>query len=271
MAQFNNSPIDPNNVAFSAGAKVFVGAFGTAFGALPRVGLLASDQAISFDPRATIRTAKGGMPRTTVAAATGDQDPLVNVVVSEISQLAILAALGLEAADITSVTGADVVVATGARERIVLNADGVAALAHPVKAAVSVTINSAQDGGGTASVEDTDFRVIDRDLEGRTIIERISGGNIAANATIYAGYTYVSDTEISYPIGCKTTVVYRAVRIEDELTSGGRVRLDIPKAIITTNGAINLGAYEPEYRLPLSIQMVIAQVADIPNLVVKDA
>jgi len=249
-----NVPVDPSRVVFSAGSEIFVGAHGSAEGSLARIGLL--DEQIQLNPNVEIRQAMGGYPRVPVAESVTSYGLQLTAGVREISKEPLLYAFGLEETDITMTAGSDVVVAATAGDAITFDANGVAVLPHPLKAGSAVTINDAADGSGTASVEGTDYYVLTRDPEGRTLIGIITGGNLTAGSTYYAAYTYVQATQEEYDVGDKAVPVYRTIKIVENLTDGGSMQGIIWKARVGINNAIAFNNATDPSMLPLTFNAI---------------
>lgn len=251
------STLNADKVTFSAGARARIGAHGTPIASLPYVGLLGED--ITFQATQEMRQKTDQFPRVTVAQAVLSQAAQLNMILREFTVPNLLLGLGLEEDDVTEEAGGDTAVTD---EAVTFNSDGVAALRYPLKAGSSITsVQDAAGGAGTPSVEDTDYVVIERDLQGRTLLKAI-GGNIAAGDTVYVDYTYALPQRTILPIGRRATVAYKSIFLEEELTNGGKHELWIPRAQVGFAGNFNLNAAENSGEVPIVAQALYDATED---------
>ena len=144
-------------------------------------------------------------------------------------------AFGLEDSDLTALAGGDVVVTN---EQVVLDPNGNGVLANPVKAGnVPVVTNV---GGTTTYVEGTDYVFIPRDQFGRSVIYRLSTGTIPAGATLEVDYTWTRTARVEFPIGNRTTVVERKIKLEEEYSDGRKLVAVFYRAVLSINGNITV-------------------------------
>lgn len=240
----NNVPLNNQDVTFSAGSAVFMGLTTQDFSALPRIGLLTNN--IEASNTLTKRQARGGFPNQVMKQSALQRDLAVNFGVQELSQAALLTFYGLELSDLVSIAGGDQAVVAQA---LSFNSNGVAVIPNPVKAATTPVVKSV--GGATTYVAGTDY-IIMTDIEGRSLVVKLSGGGIGATAEV--DYTYVAQSTDIYDIGCKSALPERKLKIVDYLENGGRKELYIYRASVEPNGnlTLNSDAAENGITIPLT-------------------
>jgi len=251
--------VTPARVTFSAKTRLYYGIQGTPDASLAHFGLLGQSATMNLDQ--TFRQKMDQFPEVEVASAIQAQSGSMEAVLREWKRDALLMGLGLHSTDITEEAAADTVVLASAGEAVTFDAAGVAVLAHPMKSGEALAVNSAAGGGGTASVAGTDYFVVERDKEGRTLLVRIGGGNIAAEATVYVAYTYNIPAYEEYPVGRIGQSRYWTLRLEEDFTNGGRMAIYIPRARIGLRGGLNLNAPEGA-DMPVTIQALFDTTAD---------
>ncbi|NJK43220.1 MAG: hypothetical protein HC933_02200 [Pleurocapsa sp. SU_196_0] len=242
--------VNSNAVTFSGKTKLRIGKYGTNRGSLPLVGLIA--QGASLNLEQTLRTKKDGFPEVDVAQAIQAQAGTLETQLMEYRKENIATAFGLYLdTDVTETVGADVAVTN---EVITFNANGVAALNRPRKTSVAIVVEPV--GGGTAYTIATDYTVVDRDLEGRTLIQRVSGGTIPAGGSVQVDYTYTGVAKEEYKIGKLSVVRYFSAELEEELTNGQIRKIYIPRCVVSLRGALNFNAVQDGGELPIRISAV---------------
>lgn len=240
------------HVTFSAGARVLIGAYQTPISALPSVGLIGTD--FTFTPEQTVRQKMDHFPSVVVAEAIEQHTAQCEMTLREFNTGNLKLGLGLEDADVTTEAGGDTVVTD---EPYTFNADNFILLNQPVKAGAAITVTD-QEGAPTGLVtyvEGTDYFVAGRDVQGRTLIYRTAAGAIPAAGTVYVDYTYNLPTRTIMPIGKRASVVYKTVKVEEELTNGGKHELIFWKARVGFRGGLNLNAEgESSADLPMVVE-----------------
>jgi hypothetical protein len=252
--------VNGTKVTFSAKSRLYMGEYGTADAALAAIGLLGQDAQMNLEQ--TFRQKMDGFPEVPAAEAIQAQNGSMDAVLREWKKDALLLALGLHSTDITEAAGGDTVVAAAAGDAVTFDATtGVAVLPHPIKSGTALTgLNTAADGTGTASVEGTDYFLVERDPEGRTLLVLIAGGNITAGDTLYAAYTWTEAAYEEYPIGTLAQVRYWTLRFEEDLTNGGRSVLYFPKARVGIRGSLAFNSRDQGADLPVTISAIYDDV-----------
>jgi hypothetical protein len=251
--------VAPARVTFSAKTRLYYGVQGTADASLAHFGLLGQSAVMNLEQ--TFRQKMDQFPEVEVASAIQAQSGSMEAVLREWKRDALLMGFGLHASDITEAAGADTVVAASAGEPVTFDAAGIAVLSRPMKIGETLAVNAAAGGGGTASTNGTDYYLVPRDKEGRTLLVRVTGGNISAGATVYVAYTYNTPAYESFPIGRIGQSRYWSLRLEEDFTNGGRMVIYIPRARIGLRGGLNLNAPEGA-DMPVTIQALFDTTAD---------
>lgn len=234
------SLVDSSKVGFSAGARCFWGPVGTPEAALNPLGLIGADATLNISQ--TTRQKFDCQPRLLVKQAVEQQSAEIQLVMHEMTEANLQLALGLEPADLTTFTPGDVVVTN---EQVTLDANGVAALANPVKLVGGVPTPApvvTNVGGTTTYMAGTDYILVPRDPFGRTLIYRLASGAIPSGATLEVDYTWVRLGRTEFPIGTRSTLVERKFKIEEEWTDGRKLIAVFHRAIASINGNITLNA-----------------------------
>jgi len=244
------STVAPERVTFGKDTKLFAGPYGTAESGLAELGLLAEDASLELSQE--YRTKTDAFPRVPVAQAIQAQSGKLAAVLREWRKETLLAAFGLYESDIVETAGSDVNVTD---EAVTLNANDFGVLAHPIKAGTSPVVTSSD--GATTYTEGTDYIVIPRDVEGRTLIYRLVGGTIPASATLAVDYTYVAQTMREYPIGKVGQVRYYTVKLVEDLTNGGRTEVLIHKATFALDGNVAFNSQDSSADLPVAVEAVM--------------
>lgn len=227
------STVDSNKIGFSAGARVFEGAPSDVEAALRPVGLLGADATLNISQ--TTRQKQDRFPLVVVKQAVLQQSAQFQGVMHEITVDNLRAVFGLEAADLVAAAGGDVVVTD---ENAAFDANGNAVLANPIKVSVApVVTNSA---GTTTYVAGTDYILVPRDSFGRSALFRLSTGAIPAGATVKVDYTWTRIARTEFPIGSKSTVVERKIKLEEEYTDGRKLVAIFYRAVFSVNGSLTL-------------------------------
>lgn len=247
------STVNPAYVTFSAGSRVRVGTQGAPSSALRYVGLLGEQ--MPFNVEQSIRQKMDRFPEVVVAESIQGQSARAEPVFREWTRENMLLALGLEAADVTDIAGGD---QTISEARALTN--GLALTSYPVKQGESVTVRS--EDGATTYAPGTDFFVVPRDLEGRTLVVRNVGGNIPAGEGVTIDYTYESRKRTVMPIGRRATVTYYTVEIEEEYTNGSSILLRFHRARIGLRGNLAMQGAEDGADLPVAIQALFDPTQD---------
>jgi hypothetical protein len=223
------STVDNTKVGFSAGARLFEGAPGAAEGSLRPMGLLGADATLNIGQ--TTRQKNDRFPVVVVAQAILQQSAQLQAVLHELTTDNLRTAFGLEVADLTATAGGDVVVTN---ENAVFDANGNAVLANPIKTSVAPVVTNV--GGSTTYVAGTDYLLIPRDQFNRTVLYRLSGGAIPAQATVEVDYTWTRVARTEFPIGSKSKVVERKIKLEEEWTDGRKLVAILYRATVSING-----------------------------------
>lgn len=241
------SVVNPQKVTFSAGAKVYSGDYGTPEASLAALGLLGADAA--FNAEQTMRSKMDRFPEVVVAQSIQAQNASMELVLREWTKESLLTAWGLNQSDIVEEAGGDTAVVD---ETYVFGANDTFILTQPVKSGTSLTITDST--GVTTYVEGTDFAVIDRDSEGRTVVVRLStGGSIAAGESVLVDYTYNLPARRIFPVGKVAQVRYRTLKLVEPFTNGGKAEIMIWKAQIGIRGSLALNAAENGADLPIVV------------------
>ncbi|GIV82200.1 MAG: hypothetical protein KatS3mg051_1554 [Anaerolineae bacterium] len=246
------SVVDATKVGFSAGARAFWGPVGTPENLLNPLGLIGADATLNISQ--TTRQKFDGQPRLLVKQAIDQQSAQIQLVMHEMTVDNLSLALGLEASDLIASAPGDVVVTN---ESVTLDANNVAALQNPVKLVGGVPTPApvvTNVGGSTTYVAGTDYILVPRDPFGRTLIYRLASGAIAAGQTLEVDYTWVRQGRVEFPIGTRSTLVERKIKIEEEWTDGRRLIAIFPRALISINGNITLNTSgENGMSIPITI------------------
>ena len=227
------STVDATKIGFSAGARVFEGPLGTIEASLRPVGLLGADAILNIGQ--TTRQKQDRYPLVVVKQAILQQSAQMQGVMHEITQENLQAVFGLDTADLTTTAGGDVVVTN---EQVVVDANNNAVLAHPHKLSTAVVVTNV--GGGTTYAAGTDYVFIPRDQFGRSVIYRLPGGTIPGGATLEVDYTYTATARVEFPIGTRTLVRERKVKLEEEYTDGRKLIAVMYRAVFSVNGNITV-------------------------------
>ena len=246
------SVVDETKVGFSAGARAFWGPVGTPEASLNPLGLIGADATLNIGQ--TTRQKFDGQPRLLVKQAIDQQSAQIQLVLHEMTQDNLALALGLENTDLIASAPGDVNVVN---EQVTVNADNVAVLANPVKLVGGVPTPApvvTNVGGTVTYVAGTDYILVPRDPFGRTLIYRLSGGAIPVNATLEVDYTWVRLGRVEFPIGTRSTLVERKIKLEEEWTDGRRLIAIFHRALVSINGNITVNtAGENGMSVPVSI------------------
>lgn len=227
------SAVDTNKIGFSAGARMFEGPVGATEASLRPLGLLGADATLNISQ--TTKQKQDRAPLVVVKQAINQQSAQIQAVLHEITTDNLRLAFGLENSDLTALAGGDVVVTN---EQVVLDANGNGVLANPVKTGnVPVVTNV---GGTVTYVAGTDYIFIPRDQFGRSVIYRLSGGTIPAQATLEVDYTWTRVARTEFPIGSRTTVVERKIKLEEEYSDGRKLVAIFYRAVLSINGNITV-------------------------------
>lgn len=244
------STVISDDITFSAGSEIYAGAAQATGASLRKIGLLGED--IDFGVQQEFREKTDQFPRQVVKRSILSQAASLQFICKEFNIANLQLAFGILDAGVTTVAAGDTAVTD---EAVTFNSDGVAVLAYPLKAGESITsVQDAAGGSGTASVEDTDFVVVDRDLQGRTLLRIISGGNLSALDTVYVDYTYNQGASNSFVIGSNSTTPERAIRLLEDYDNGKQLELYMPRAFVGIPGNMTLNAAETGGELPMSVQ-----------------
>jgi hypothetical protein len=227
------STVDSTKVGFSAGARVFEGDLGAAEASLRPMGLLGADATLNIGQ--TTRQKQDRFPQVIVAQAILQQSAEMSAVLHELTVDNLRAAFGLEAADLTATAGGDVVVAN---ENAVFDVNNNAVLANPIKTSVAPVVTNV--AGSVTYVAGTDYILIPRDQFGRTVLYRLAAGAIGAGATVHVDYTWTRVTRTEFPIGSKSKVVERKVKLEEEYTDGRKLVAVMYRAVFAINGNLTV-------------------------------
>lgn len=227
------SAVNTNQIGFSAGARLFEGPLGSPESGLRPLGLLGADATLNIGQ--TTRQKRDRAPQVVVKQAIDQQSGQIQAVLHEINQDNLRLGLGLDVSDLIAAAGGDVAVVN---EQAVLDANGNAVLAYPVKTGnVPVVTNV---GGTTTYIAGTDYILVPRDSFGRTVIYRLATGAIPAGATLEVGYTYTRTQRVEFPIGTRSTVVERKIKLEEEYTNGQKLVAVFYRANVSLNGNITV-------------------------------
>jgi hypothetical protein len=229
--------------------------------ALPKIGLLG--EAVSLGVEQTFRETIDRYPEVVVASSIQSQQSMIEAVLHEWGDINLMLSFGLEASDTTVVAAGDVNVVD---ETQIFNSADLIVLNFPLKAGESVVVTD--EAGATPTTTytaGTDYIVLPRDLQGRTLIYRVSGGGIAANATVYVDYTYNLPARREMPIGRKSATVYRSVRLVEDLDNGGRWEAHIWRCRVGMRGGLNPNASDPatSAAIPITIQALYEPSQDM--------
>lgn len=244
-----NSTVNASDVTFSAGARLAIGPALAAAQTLSYIGLVGED--IDLGIQQELRTKTDQFPRVPVKTTVLSQQMTAAFVARELNATNFKYAFGIADADVTTVSAGDTAVTD---EAVIINSDGLGVLAFQLKAGESITsVQDAAGGSGTASVEDTDFKVIERDSQGKTVIQVISGGNLSAGDTVYVDYTYVARVSTEFVIGKSAVVPERAVLFTEDYTNGKKLELYMPRAQVSIPGNMTANSAENGGEFPLSV------------------
>lgn len=238
-----------NKVGFSGKTRLFVGPYRTEESLLTNLGLLG--QNATFNLEQTFRTKSDYFPEVPVAQAIQAQGATLETTLREWRKDTLLAALGLYQSDITEIPGGDTTVTD---ETYTFSADNLIVLKRPMKAGSTITVK--HTSGTPTYTAGTDYLVIPRDLEGRTLIVRLTGGTITAGQSVKVSYTYNLPTRREYPVGQVATIRYWTVKLVEEFTTGAKAEVWVPKARIGLRGNIAFNSVEEGMELPIAIQAV---------------
>ena len=236
---------NPNDVTFSAGSAVYIGPYGTSVQELALIGLLAADMSLNVEQ--TVRQKMDRFPEVVVAESIQAQSARAELTVREWNDENLKLAFGLTADDVTTHPGGDQNVTQAATFR-----DDLIVLENPIKPGEAVTLTTPD--GVTIYTAGADYVTVPRDLQGRTLVYRLAAGAIPAGADVQASYTYTERGRTVHPIGRRATVVYRTVRIVEELTSGGKTEVVMWRARVGVRGAFAMNAAENSGDIPLVAQ-----------------
>lgn len=245
------SVVNASAVTFSAGSEVYVGPYGTSLGSLTKIGLLAQEMTLNLEQQ--FRIANDRYPEVEVARAIQSQALNLEFVLQELKQLSFELAFNLDSGDLTAVAGGDTVVSN---EGVKLNADGVAGLRFPIKASVAPVVTNV--GGTVTYVAGTDYLLVPRDFQGRTLIYRLSSGSIPAGANLEVDYTYNLPTRREYPLGRRTQPITRTLMLRTDLTNGGRLEFVMWRGFVGLRGGFN-----PNQNDTLGLPMLAAGQFDV--------
>lgn len=227
------STVNSNQVGFSAGARLFEGPTGAAEAALRPLGLLGADATLNIGQ--TTRQKEDRSPRVVVKQAIDQQSGQIQAVLHEVNPDNLRLGLGLDVSDLVAAAGGDVVVPA---ELVALDADGNAVLSNPVKVSVVPVV---KDATGTITyTAGTDYVLIPRDSFGRSVIYRLAAGTIPAGASLQVGYTWTRTTRTEFPIGTRSSVVERKIKLEEEYTDGRKLIAVFYRANTILNGNITV-------------------------------
>ena len=256
------STVNAGAVTFSAGSRVKVGAVGAPSSSLAYMGLLGDS--VTFNVEQSVRQKMDRYPEVVVAESIQGQSARLEFTIREWTRLNIMRSLGLEAADVTDVAGGD---QSMSEVRSLTN--GLSLASYPVKGGEQVTLRS-EDGQTTYS-EGSDFFVVERDLEGRTLVVRNASGAIPENASVELSYTYVSKARTEMPIGRRAKVAYYTLEIEEEYTNGSSTSLRMHRARLGLSGNLTMQGAENSADLPMVAQALFDPTQDeLARLVFTD-
>ena len=238
--------VSPNSVTFSASTRLKLAKYGTARSALLLMGLLG--QGITVNADQTLREKKDGFPEVVVAQALQSQGMSIECLLREWRKDTITAALGMIDTDVTTVTGVDVAIVN---ETKTVNATGIVVLDNPIKAATLALVTNV--GGTVTYSAATDYFLLPRDVEGRTIIVRTTASTIPANATLEIDYTWTRPAMNSYAIGANRPTRYYAAQLEETMTNGDIVCLYIPKASVSLRSGLNFNVVDTGAELAIKV------------------
>jgi hypothetical protein len=226
------STVDSTKVGLSAGARVFEGPLGAPESALRPMGLLGADATLNIQQ--TTREKMDRYPKVTVVKVIDQQSAELQCSLHEMSVENLTAAFGLEANDIEAQVAGDLAVNN---HPLTFDAEGNAVLPNPVKAGVAPVVT---DINGATYVAGSDYLLIPRDSFGRSVLFRLSAGAIPAQGSILVDYTYTRKGRVRFPIGSRSTVVERKVKVEEEYTNGQKLTVIIYRATFSINGSLTL-------------------------------
>lgn len=245
------SMVDSTKVGFSAGARSFWGPLGTPENLLQPLGLIGADATLNISQ--TTRQKFDGQPRLLVKQAIDQQSAQIQLVMHEMTQDNLSLALGLEAADLIASAPGDVVVTNEPVQLV----DGYAVLLNPVKLVGGVPTPApvvTNVAGTVTYVAGTDFVLVPRDQFGRTAIVRLAGGTITASQLLHVDYTWVRQGRVEFPVGTRSTLVERRIKLEEEWTDGRKLIALFHRALISINGNITVNtAGDTGMSVPLTI------------------
>lgn len=227
------SAVDTNKIGFSAGARMFEGPVGATEASLRPLGLLGADATLNIGQ--TTKQKLDRAPKVVVKQAIDQQSAQIQVVLHEITSDNLRLSFGLDNSDLTALAGGDVTVTN---EQVVLDANNNGVLANPVKPSTVPTVTNV--GGTVTYVAGTDYIFIPRDSFGRSVIYRLSTGAIPAGATLEVDYTWTRIDRVEFPIGSRTTVVERKIKLEEEYSDGRKLVAVFYRAVLSINGNITV-------------------------------
>ncbi|GEM47214.1 hypothetical protein [Deinococcus cellulosilyticus] len=248
--------VSGNRVTFPKSTKFYAGEYGTAEGALTHMGLLGDNTSLTLNRQ--MRRKMDRYPEVVVAETIQSEDVSGNVTVREWTRQNLTWMFGLHNSDTTEVAGGDTAVTD---EAITLNTNGVGYLKNPFKSGTTPTVSNAAGGGATNYVANTDYVLIPRDAEGRSMIYRLSGGAIASGATVYVDYTWTAPQYREIVIGNQAAPRYFTCKFEETATNGTKTVTVIHKCRLGMNGAMTLNAPEGK-DIPFAINGIYDDTAN---------
>lgn len=246
--------VTPSKVTFPAKTRLYFGEYGTPDAALAHFGLLGADANLNLDQ--TFRQKMDMFPEVEVASAIQAQSGSMEALLREWKKPALLMGLGLHSADVTEAAGGDTTITA---EEHTFGPSGYIVLSQPLKLGEAVTVTP--DPVDTAFAAGTDYVVVERDAEGRTLIVRIAGGGIGASASVLVTYDTNTPAFTEYPVGRIAQSRYWTIRLEEDLTNGGRTEVRIHRARIGLRGGLALNAAEGA-DMPVTIQALFDPTND---------
>jgi hypothetical protein len=242
----NMNVVNANSVTFSKNTKLKLAQYGTARAALILMGLLG--QGLTVNAEQTLREKKDGFPEVIVASAIQAHALSLEAQLREWRKETIMPAFGMINSDITTTAGTDLAIVD---EAVTFNANGIGLLSKSIKAATLPIVTGV---GGAPLYAVTDYTLISRDLEGRSLLVRTPASTISALETVKVDYTHARVAMDSYAIGDNNRPTrYYAVELEEQFTNGETVKLFIPKATISLRGGLNFNVVDTGAELGIRV------------------
>jgi len=238
--------VNPNKVTFAANTALYWKKPSDPEGAYANLGLLGDTASLRF--AVNYRRKKDMYPEVDVAVAVQSYEASMEATLREWRRDVVALGLGMWPEDVPVTPGGDVTVTD---EATTFNADDIAALAHPAKPGETIIVTS--DDGGTTYSEGTDYLVIPRDLEGRTLLYRLSGGSIPAGATVLVDYTYTAGDRFEVTLGGTQQIRVVSLKLVEQMTNGDTRIAIIPRAIISIRDSLPFREAEAGGDLPITV------------------